>query len=133
MAADEQSEMYDDEELTPEELEYYQKRLEEERKNVKSRLAARIRQMDVSAERPADELDQAGRLSNQAFVLKLADKERKLLNQIEHALAKLEKGDYGLCEGTGEQISRKRLELRPWTRYSIEYKEELERNKMHCC
>ena len=56
-------------------------------------------------------------------------KERKLLNQIELALRKIAEEEYGFCEGTGEPISKKRLALRPWTRYSIEYKEELERRK----
>ena len=118
----------DDEDLCEEELEYFKQRLIEERAEVKNKLARRLEGM-ADDERPADELDQAGRLSDQAFLLRLADKERKLLNQIEHALEKFEEGEYGYCEGTGELINRKRLNLRPWTRYSIEYKEELERAK----
>ena len=120
--------LLEEEELTPEEIEHFKARLIEERENVKDRLSKRITGMQDD-ERPADELDQAGKLSDQAFMLRLADKERKLLNQIELALRKIETEDYGFCEGTGEPISRKRLELRPWTRYSIEYKEELERRK----
>lgn len=118
----------DDDEFSQEELDYFRKRLEEERDSVKERLRLRLEGM-TDDERPADELDQAGRLSDQAFLLRLADKERKLLNQVELAIKKLNDGDYGICEGTDEQISRKRLVLRPWTRYSIEYKEELERAK----
>ena len=117
----------DDEDLNEEELAYFKERLIEERTSVKEKLA-RLEGM-ADDERPADELDQAGRLSDQAFLLRLADKERKLLNQIEHALEKFDEGEYGYCEGTGEMINRKRLNLRPWTRYSIEYKEELERAK----
>lgn len=120
--------LLEEEELTAEEIEHFKARLIEERENVKDRLSKRITGMQDD-ERPADELDQAGKLSDQAFMLRLADKERKLLNQIELALRKIETEDYGFCEGTGEPISRKRLELRPWTRYSIEYKEELERRK----
>ncbi len=118
----------DEEDFSEKELAYFRERLEEERSSVKERLRLRLEGM-TDDERPADELDQAGRLSDQAFLLRLADKERKLLNQIEHALEKLNAGDYGYCEGTEEQITRKRLVLRPWTRYSIEYKEELERAK----
>lgn len=120
--------LLEEEELTSEEIEHFKARLIEEREQVKDRLSKRITGMQDD-ERPADELDQAGKLSDQAFLLRLADKERKLLNQIELALRKIETEDYGFCEGTGEPISRKRLELRPWTRYSIEYKEELERRK----
>lgn len=118
----------DDEELTTQELEYFKQKLLDERERVKVRLSKRVQDM-ADPERPADELDQAGKLSDQAFLLRLADKERKLLNQIEHALEKFASEDYGCCEGTGELISRKRLDLRPWTRYSIEHKEELERAK----
>ena len=118
----------DEEEFSKEELTYFRGLLIKERDAVKIKLASRLENM-ADDERPADELDQAGRLSDQAFTLRLADKERKLLNQIEHALEKFDESDYGFCEGTGEPISRKRLNLRPWTRYSIEYKEELERQK----
>ena len=118
----------DEEDLNEEELVYFRARLEQEREAVKVKLSSKVQQM-ADDDRPADELDQAGKLSSQAFMLRLADKERKKLNQIEKALEKFEDGEYGLCEGTGEPISRKRLDLRPWTRYSIEYKEELERAK----
>lgn len=77
----------------------------------------------------ADEMDMAQRHSEQAYLMRFADKERKLLSEIAHALSKLDQGEYGLCEGTGEPISFKRLELRPWTRYSVEYKEQMEREK----
>ena len=90
----------DDEDLNEEELAYFKERLIEERTSVKEKLARRLEGM-ADDERPADELDQAGRLSDQAFLLRLADKERKLLNQIEHALEKFDEGEYGYCEGTG--------------------------------
>ena len=118
----------DDQDFSEEELAYFRTRLIDERERVTAKLSARLEGM-VESERPADELDQAGRMSDQAFLLRLADKERKLLAQIERALSKFDDEEYGYCEGTGEQINRKRLNLRPWTRYSIEYKEELERAK----
>lgn len=118
----------DEEDLSEEELAYFKQRLFDERQEVNDKLARRLEEM-ADDDRPADELDQAGRIADQAFLLKLADKERKLLNQIDHALEKFGEGEYGYCEGTGEPINRKRLNLRPWTRYSIEYKEELERAK----
>lgn len=77
----------------------------------------------------SDEMDVAQRHTEQAYLMRFADKERKLLGQIENALEKMETGDYGVCEGTGEPIAYKRLELRPWTRYSVEYKEQVEREK----
>ncbi|MAC28168.1 MAG: hypothetical protein CMN29_14005 [Sandaracinus sp.] len=77
----------------------------------------------------SDEMDVAQRHTEQAYLMRFADKERKLLVQIQNALEKFEEGDYGVCEGTGEPISYKRLELRPWTRYSVEYKEQVERER----
>ena len=49
--------------------------------------------------------------------------------EIEHSLLKLESGEFGTCEGTGYFIGRRRLDARPWTRYSIHHKEKLERQK----
>ncbi len=77
----------------------------------------------------SDEMDIAQRHSEQAYLMRFADKERKLLGEIANALEKMETGEYGLCEGTGEPIAPRRLELRPWTRYSVEYKEQMEREK----
>ncbi len=67
----------------------------------------------------SDEMDIAQRHSEQAYLMRFADKERKLLGEIANALEKMETGEYGLCEGTGEPIAPRRLELRPWTRYSV--------------
>jgi len=117
--------------LTAEDLEYFKQRLVEQRDEVKQRLARHLGESLGDSDRCADDLDRAGAISNQAYLMRLADKERKLLTQIENALRKFELGEYGYCEGTGEPINRKRLELRPWTRYSIEHKERLERQKAH--
>lgn len=76
-----------------------------------------------------DETDMAQRSTEQAYLIRFADKERKLLTEIEHALEKMRTGEYGVCEGTDEPIGYKRLELRPWTRYSVGYKEQMERER----
>lgn len=86
---------------------------------------ARIQESDTLIE----EMDQANRATEEAFNMRLLDKEVKLLREIDKAIAKFELGEYGICEGTGEQIERRRLEARPWTRYSVAYKEQLEREK----
>jgi DnaK suppressor protein len=77
----------------------------------------------------ADEIDIAQRSTDQAWLFRLADKERKKLIEIDAAIEKMRNGEYGICEGTDEAIGFKRLELRPWTRYSVAYKEMLEREK----
>jgi DnaK suppressor protein len=76
-----------------------------------------------------DEVDQAAAMIDQNLTFRLLDRDRKLLFEIDHALAKIDTGDYGYCEGTGEPIPKRRLELRPWCRHSVKYKERLERMK----
>ena len=51
--------------------------------------------------------------------LGLMDSERRILVQIDDALGRIEGGDYGICEGGGEPIPRKRLQAIPWTRYCV--------------
>ena len=63
----------------------------------------------------------------QEFTLGLVETERKLLREINQALAKIQNGTYGICEGTGKPIAKARLEVQPWARFSIEYAKQLER------
>ena len=63
----------------------------------------------------------------QEFTLGLVETERKLLREINNALAKIQNGAYGICEGTGKPISKERLEVQPWARYSIEFAKQMER------
>jgi DnaK suppressor protein len=70
-----------------------------------------------------DEADRAASEIDGTFRIRMQDKNRKLLNEIVHALSKFKDGSYGICEGTEEYIAKARLKIRPWTRYSIEYKE----------
>jgi RNA polymerase-binding protein DksA len=63
----------------------------------------------------------------QEFTLGLVEKDRNLLREINHALAKIQNGAYGICEGTGKPISKPRLEAQPWARFSIEYARSLEK------
>ncbi len=63
----------------------------------------------------------------QEFTLGLVEKERVLLREINQALAKIQDGSYGTCEGTGKPINKMRLEAQPWARFSIEYARQMER------
>ena len=66
----------------------------------------------------------------QEFTLGLVEKDRVLLREIHAALAKIQDGTFGLCEGTGKPISRVRLQAQPWTRYSIDYAKKLEQRQL---
>lgn len=118
-----------DAEVTPTQLRTLQAKLVEERDLRIAALKRHVADATEDTGSGGDEADVANAHATQAYLLRVADKEQKLLRQIQHALQKLETGEYGVCEGSGEPISYKRLLLRPWTRYSVRHKEELERNK----
>lgn len=118
-----------DAKLTKSEIGTLYQKLIDERNRVLSGFDRHVSEALEDGDVLADEIDIAQRSTDQAWLFRFADKERKLLIEIEAALEKMRSGEYGLCEGTDEPIGYKRLELRPWTRYSVGYKELLEREK----
>jgi DnaK suppressor protein len=78
----------------------------------------------ISSEKESfpDPTDQAVAELDNNFVLRLRGREQKLLKKIEEAIARIDSGEYGVCESCGEQISLKRLEARPVTTLCIECK-----------
>ena len=71
-------------------------------------------------DRASDEIDRT-------FELRKRDRERKLINKIQAALNRIEKGTYGYCEETGDPISLKRLQARPVATLGIEAQENHEK------
>ncbi len=120
---------HEDAKVTKAQIKLLYAKLVEERDRVTSGLDRHLSEATVGTEVLTEEVDIAQRSTEQAYLIRFADKERKLLLEIENALVKLKEGEYGVCEGTGEPIAYKRLELRPWTRYSVAYKEQLERER----
>lgn len=96
----------------------------------KAREAVKTGSIRIDANEMMDEVDLASITIEQDLTFRLLDRERKLLAEIDHALNKIKHGEFGHCEGTGEPIPKRRLELTPWTRHSVKHKEQLEkRNK----
>lgn len=124
----------EDRELTPEEIAKYRERLVGARDEIATRSQARVHEaLDEDTNQP-DEFDRASGTVARNFSLRLADKDRKLLKLIDRAIYKIDNDplSFGYCEGTGEPIRRKRLEARPWARYSVEHKQVLEKErKLH--
>ena len=54
--------------------------------------------------------------------LALSAQAQSAIEDIDHALAKFEKGTYGICEVSGRMIPKARLEVIPWARECVEYK-----------
>ena len=73
-----------------------------------------------------DPTDRASLETDRNFLLRVKDRERKLIAKIHEALKRINDGTYGICEICGEEISEKRLEARPVITSCIRCKEEEE-------
>ncbi len=74
----------------------------------------------------SDTNDRATVEAEASLELRTRNRYRKLLDKIESALKRIEDGNYGYCEETGEEIGLKRLEARPIATLSIEAQERHE-------
>ena len=70
--------------------------------------------------------------TDRALELRTRDRQRKLVSKIDAALRRIDEGEYGYCEMTGEPISLKRLDARPIATMTLEAQEKHERReKVH--
>lgn len=74
-----------------------------------------------------DFYDHASEDRQRELALTLSNRERSKLHQIDDALKRIENGEYGFCEVTGEKIGEERLMVMPFTKLSVEAQEEIER------
>lgn len=77
-------------------------------------------------EAEADPNDRATIEEENALELRIRDRERKMLPRVEAALKRIDNGQFGFCEETGDPIGLKRLLARPTTSFSIEAQERHE-------
>lgn len=118
--------------LSKRDLKHYEKLLLEER----DRLVASIHNIEV-ASRTESGRDNGADLASYAetgtdsfnleTALNIASSESERLRDVIDALERIKKGAYGICEGSGKPIPKKRLEAFPSARYCVEYQEELEK------
>jgi DnaK suppressor protein len=86
-----------------------------------------VRPLQASMEtntRQGDLADQASGNNEVHIQLKLKQTDAKILQAIEEALVRIEKGTYGLCRDCGEPVADARLNAIPWTRVCITCKEK---------
>jgi DnaK suppressor protein len=86
-------------------------------------------QLQIDSLREADLTDRASSETDWSIELRTRDRQRKLISKIEAALRRIEDGEYGYCEVTGEPISLGRLEARPIATMTVEAQERHERNE----
>lgn len=104
--------------------------LEVQRKTLLSDAGAIIGQgLNYSAENLPDLGDQASVVADQNFMLRLKEREQRLLKKIDEALDRLANGTFGVCESCGGEISIKRLKARPVTTLCIECKTKQEEDE----
>jgi len=65
------------------------------------------------------------------FALNLLSQEQDALFEIDEALKRVAKGEYGTCEMSGKAIPKARLEARPFARFTVECQNEIERKNRH--
>ena len=76
-----------------------------------------------------DIADRASSETDRAIELRARDRQRKLISKIDSAISRIEDGNYGFCESTGEPISLRRLDARPIATLSVEAQERHERRE----
>ncbi len=82
--------------------------------------------MTDSKENFPDPTDRASLESNRNAMLRIRDRERKLITKIDDALKRIDDGSYGLCESCGGPIAVERLKARPVTTLCIDCKSDQE-------
>ena len=77
----------------------------------------------------ADEIDSASSDSNLAFIGRLRERERVLIQKIDSALLRIDEGTYGCCTQCEEDIGLKRLRARPVATLCLDCKSQEEKRE----
>lgn len=106
-------------------IEFFRTLLNQRMDELRSEAGKTVETMDDDENFP-DPSDRASMESNRNSILRIRDRERKLIFKIQEALQRLDDGEYGVCEECGEQIGVERLKARPVTTLCIECKSSQE-------
>ncbi len=103
-------------------IEYFKEFLNNRLEELLSHADDTVSGMTQPKENFPDPTDRASLESERNFMLRIRDRENKLIKKIRNALNRIEKGTFGFCEECGENISIKRLKARPVTTQCIDCK-----------
>ena len=113
-------------------LEYFRKKLLDWKLEIMDGTQDTIKCMQNGTGNIPDAADRASEETDRALELRTRDRQRKLISKIDGALRRIENGEYGYCDVTGEPISLKRLNARPIATMSLEAQAKHERKeKVH--
>lgn len=114
--------------MNPVMMEYFRQRLIDWREELIRESEHTIKESLQTTELQKPDLaDRASAETDHALELRTRDRERKLINKINQAIQRIDDGEYGYCEETGEPITLARLKARPNATLSIEAQERHER------
>ncbi len=113
-------------------LEYFSRKLLAWKNDLLSDSKETIEGLQDGTRNIPDIADRASEETDRALELRTRDRQRKLVTKIDSALRRIQEGEYGYCEVTGDPISLKRLDARPIATMSLEAQERHERReKVH--
>ncbi|WP_253200999.1 RNA polymerase-binding protein DksA [Sphingomonas quercus] len=115
--------------MNPRQLEYFRNKLLTWKESILKEAQGTLAQLQVDSMREPDITDRASSETDWSIELRTRDRQRKLISKIDAALRRIEDGEYGYCEVTGEPISLGRLEARPIATMTVEAQERHERNE----
>jgi DnaK suppressor protein len=103
-------------------LDFFKKLLKARLEELLSQADDTVSGMTDHKENFPDPTDRASLESDRNFMLRIRDREHKLIKKIKKALERIETGTFGVCETCGEEISVARLKARPVTTQCIDCK-----------
>ena len=112
--------------MEKERLEFYRELLNERLKAILEEAEKTVKGMTNDRDSFPDPTDRANLETDRNFLLRIRDRERKLIGKIKEALARIDDGTFGICEECGEEISEERLKARPMTTLCIDCKTKAE-------
>ena len=113
-------------------LEFFRRKLVNWKNDLMSDSKETIEGIQDNTRNIQDIADRASEETDRALELRTRDRQRKLVSKIDAALRRIDEGEYGYCEMTGEPISLKRLDARPIATMTLEAQESHERReKVH--
>ena len=113
--------------MNPVQVEYFRQKLLRWRADLLREADGTLASLSQGGIHEADITDRASVETDRALELRTRDRARKLVTKIDQALLRIENGQYGYCEETGEPIGLRRLEARPIATMSLEAQERHER------
>ncbi|WP_051958052.1 TraR/DksA family transcriptional regulator [Desulfobacter vibrioformis] len=121
------TEVIDRPHITDEELDRFKKMLNTAMRELLDQADSAVSELMLERSRDTELIDSTAADINRTMNLHLHSRKSRLIKKIKDALKRIEEGSYGYCDICGEEISLKRLNVRPVTSKCIACKEAQER------